>query len=155
MNKLWYYLSLAIIIAGILFRQPLLLIIGLLLLLIAAITDIWATYCLRDLRYRRHFSERRVLFGEQITLSLTVENAKLLPLPWVEVEEAVPRALTFPGQRLRVDLKSNMLLLEIAFSPRWYDRVTRRYTVQCNARGVHAFGPTTLRSGDVFGFLNS
>jgi uncharacterized protein (DUF58 family) len=153
MNKLWYYLSLAIIIAAILFRQPLLLVIGLLLLLIAAITDIWATYCLRDLRYQRHFSEQRVLFGEQITLSLTIENAKLLPLPWVEVEEAVPRALTFPGQRLRVDLKSNMLLLEIAFSPRWYDRVTRRYTVQCNARGVHAFGPTRLRSGDIFGFL--
>jgi uncharacterized protein (DUF58 family) len=36
---------------------------------------------------------------------------------------------------------------------RWYERITRRYTVTCHARGVHAFGPTIARSGDLFGFI--
>jgi uncharacterized protein (DUF58 family) len=47
-----------------------------------------------------------------------------------------------------------MVVLESLFSLRWYERVTRPYTVLCNARGVHTFGPTVVRSGDVFGFLN-
>ncbi len=152
MNTRWYFYGLAIILAGILFRQPLLVVVGILIVFIVGATDIWTTYCLRDLHYRRQFSEQRVLFGEQVTLSLSLENAKLLPLPWVEVADAVPRLLAFPAQRLRSDPYSNRMLLENLFSPRWYERITRRYTLYCNARGVHTFGPAVLRSGDLFGF---
>ncbi|HCJ36385.1 MAG TPA: DUF58 domain-containing protein, partial [Ktedonobacter sp.] len=112
-------------------------------------------YCLRQLSYQRQFSEQRVLFGEQITLSLAVENAKLLPLPWLEIEDTVPRALTMTGQHTRVSIVGETAVLENLFSTRWYERVTRRYTLQCNARGVHKFGPTRLRSGDVFGFISN
>lgn len=154
MKKQWYYLCIAIILVGLLLHQPLLLVIGLLGLLVLAATDIWAKYCLQDLRYQRQFSEQRALFGEEITLSFSVENAKLLPLPWLEIEDTVPRSLTFTGRHLRVSIGSNTVVLESLFSLRWYERVTRPYTVLCNARGVHMFGPTVLRSGDVFGFLN-
>lgn len=154
MNKRWYYVCLLIIILGIPFRLPLLIILGLLAFIIIGAIDIWSTYCLHDLRYSRQFSEQRALYGEQITLSLSVENAKLLPLPWLEVEDTVPRVLTFTGQQLRISLTSNSMVLENLFSPRWYERVTRHYTVRCTARGVHTFGPTVLRSGDVFGFLD-
>ncbi len=154
MKKQWYYLCIAIIIMSLLIRQPLLLVVGLLGALVLLATDTWAKYCLQDLRYQRQFSEQRVLFGEEITLSLSVENAKLLPLPWLEIEDSVPRTLTFTGRQLRVSTTSNMVVLESLFSLRWYERVTRPYTVLCNARGVHTFGPTVVRSGDVFGFLN-
>ncbi len=154
MNKQWYYISLAIIVVSFLLRQPLLLVIGLLGLLVVGMADIWINFCLRNLRYSRQLSEQRVLFGEELTLSLSIENAKLLPLPWLEVEDSVPQALTFTGQRVRISLSTQRAVLENLFSPRWYERVTRRYTVRCMARGVHAFGPTVLRSGDVFGFQN-
>jgi len=154
MNKQWYYISLAIIVVSFLLRQPLLLIIGLLGLLVVGMADIWINFCLRNLRYSRQLSEQRVLFGEEITLSLSIENAKLLPLPWLEVEDSVPQALTFTGQRVRISLSTQRAVLENLFSPRWYERVTRRYTMRCMARGVHTFGPTVLRSGDVFGFQN-
>ncbi len=154
MNKQWYYISLAIIVVSFLLRQPLLLVIGLLGLLVVGIADIWINFCLRNLRYSRQLSEQRVLFGEEITLSLSIENAKLLPLPWLEVEDSIPQALTFAGQRVRISLTTNRAVLENLFSPRWYERVTRRYTMRCMARGVHTFGPTVLRSGDVFGFQN-
>jgi uncharacterized protein (DUF58 family) len=154
MKKQWYYLCIAIIIVSLLIRQPLLLVVGLLGALVLLATDTWAKYCLQDLRYQRQFSEQRVLFGEEITLSLSVENAKLLPLPWLEIEDSVPRTLTFTGRQLRVSTTSNMVVLESLFSLRWYERVTRPYTVLCNARGVHTFGPTVVRSGDVFGFLD-
>jgi uncharacterized protein (DUF58 family) len=139
---------------GILLHQPLLVILGILVLLVLGITDLWARYCLHNLEYRRQLSEQRVVFGEEITLSLTVENAKLLPLPWLEIEDTVPRMLPIEDQELRNSTQSSAAILECLFSPNWYERVTRRYTVQCMTRGVHTFGPTTLRSGDVFGFIS-
>lgn len=153
MNRQWYYLSIAVIILSFLFRQPLLLVVGLLGLLVLVTADVWARYCLTDLRYQRQFSEKRVLFGEEVTMSLSVENAKLLPLPWLEIMDTVPNGLTFQGRNLRMNLGSNQAVLENLFSPRWYERVTRRYTILCNTRGVHTFGPTRLHSGDIFGFI--
>jgi uncharacterized protein (DUF58 family) len=152
MSRQWYYVAIAIILISLLIRQPLLFLVGLLVLLILLATAIWIRYCLHDLRYTREFSQQRALFGEEITLSISLENAKMLPLPWVEIEDTVPRSLRFSGRNLRVNMSTNSVLLESLFSLRWYERVTRRYTIQCLARGVHTFGPTRLRSGDVFGF---
>ncbi|GAC1399972.1 MAG: DUF58 domain-containing protein [Ktedonobacteraceae bacterium] len=154
LSKRWYYLGGGLIVLGILFRQPLFVLVGLLLTLILAMIDIWSTYCLRNVSYGRTLSEKRVQFGEEITLSLTAENRKILPLPWLEVEDVVPRALAIKDQPLHASGVGNVFKLDCLFSLRWYDRVTRRYTIHCNTRGVHTFGPTRLRSGDVFGFVN-
>ena len=155
MNRRWYFLGLAIVAASVPFHQSLLIVIGCLVLVVIGTTDTWYTFCLRHLRYTRHFSEERALFGEAVTMSLALENAKILPLPWVEVEDTLPRALTLAQQKMRVSVIGDTATLDNLFSTRWYERVTRRYTVQCNARGVHKFGPTVLRSGDVFGFLSN
>src|SRR5438067_13077779 len=101
LNRRWYWLGIGVGVASVPFHQPLLIVIGLLILIVLGTTDIWVTYCLEHVHYSRQFSEQKVLFGEEITLSLSVENAKLLPLPWLEVEDRVPRALTMSGQRLR------------------------------------------------------
>ncbi len=147
-----YVLGALITLVGIPFRQPLFIISGLLMLLAVTITAVWSHYCLQDLRYRRQLSEQRILFGETVTLSISVENAKLLPLPWLETEDTIARDLEFEGQELRHTLVSNQMVLECLFSPRWYERVTRQYVMRGAARGVHVLGPTRLRSGDIFGF---
>jgi len=154
MKKQWYYLCVAIILFALIIRQPLLLVIGFLGILVLATTDIWAKYCLQDLSYQRQFSEQRALFGEEIRLSLAIENAKLLPLPWLEIEDSVPGELVIKGRHMRISTARNVVILENLFSLRWYERITRPYTVVCTKRGVHTFGPTVLRSGDIFGFFN-
>src|SRR5690242_10063527 len=97
----WYLAGGMLVLGSILLHQPLLVILGLLVLLVLSTTDLWARYCLHKLTYERQFSEQRVLFGEEITLSLTVENAKILPLPWLEIEDTVPRMLPMEDQELR------------------------------------------------------
>ncbi|MDQ6659429.1 MAG: DUF58 domain-containing protein [Chloroflexota bacterium] len=154
MNRRWYYLGIGIILASLLFRQPLLLVVGILVLCIIGMTDIWEIYCLRNVSYQRRFSEQRVLFGEQVTLSLSVENAKILPLPWLEIEETLPRALTLKDQHIHINFLGDTTYLNNLFSLRWYERITRKYIIQCNARGVHKFGPAALASGDIFGFFS-
>ncbi len=150
----WYLACIALIILGIPLHLPLLTISGILLILVLSITNIWASYCLSDLRYQRHFSEHRATFGEVITLSLAVENAKLLPLPWLEIQDSVPRTLLIAGQEFHNTASKESSTLECLFSPSWYERITRQYSVHCTTRGVHTFGPTILRSGDAFGFLS-
>ncbi|GHO69476.1 hypothetical protein KSC_083680 [Ktedonobacter sp. SOSP1-52] len=152
-DGIWYTLCGVLVLLGIIARQPLLVVVGILLLLIIITTDIWSHYCLVDLRYQRKFSQQRALFGEDVTMSVTVENAKILPLPWLEVEDTLPRSLPLREQELRSAILSNNALLECLFSPRWYERVTRNYTLRCIQRGVHTFGPTRLHSGDAFGFI--
>ncbi|HEX7737093.1 MAG TPA: DUF58 domain-containing protein [Ktedonobacteraceae bacterium] len=152
MNRQWYFACAGVIVLALLFRQPLILTVGLLTLLILGAVDIWATFCLTDLRFERKLSDRRARFGEEVTLSFTVENAKLLPLPWLEVEDNVPRTLPVRGRQIRFNPNTNRAALESLFSARWYERITRRYTLNCTTRGVHMFGPTSVRSGDLFGF---
>jgi uncharacterized protein (DUF58 family) len=152
MNKKWYWACAGVMLVALLFRQPLILIVGVLALLVVITVHVWAIYCLTNLRFEHVLSEKRALFGAEVTLSITVENAKLLPLPWLEIEETVPRALNVRGRRLRIQPITNRSILESLFSTRWYERVTRRYTVVCSKRGIHTFGPTSLRSGDLFGF---
>lgn len=152
MNKHWYTACIALLILGLLVRQPLILLVALLALLILFTTDIWLRYCLHALHFEHELSEKRALFGETITFSCMIENAKLLPLPWLEIADTIPGALIFRGRQLRTQLSSNRAMLESLFSLRWYERITRHYTVQCRARGVHTFGPTIIRSGDLFGF---
>ncbi len=77
------------------------------------------------------------------------------PLPWLEIEDTIPRSLPIEGQQVRVSYYGDTAILDNLFSTRWYERITRSYTIQCNARGVHKFGPTVVRSGDVFGFLSN
>lgn len=153
LNRRWYVLCLILLAIGIPLQQPLFEVGGLLVLLVLGTTDIWARYCLSDLRFQRSLSEKQVLFGEEVTLSHSVENSKLLPLPWLEIDDTIPSTLTIEGQKFYTTMVNNQTMLSSLFSLRWYERVTRRYTVQCNRRGVYTFGPTTLRSGDVFGFI--
>ncbi len=150
MNRSWYYAALAVLLLAILLHLALLFIVGVLFLLSLATIDIWAHFSLRNLHFRRSLNEQRVLFGEQVTFSLTVENAKILPVPWLEVEETVPPTLRLSS---RQGGQRSVNRLEALFSLRWYERVTRRYTLRCTMRGIHAFGPTLLRGGDLFGFL--
>lgn len=153
LNRRWYFLCIVLLGIGIPLQQPLFEVSGILLLIALGTTDIWARYCLNDLRFQRSLSEKQVLFGEEITLSHAVENGKLLPLPWLEIDDTIPSTLTIKGQKVYTTMVNNQTMLSSLFSLRWYERVTRRYTVQCYRRGVYTFGPTTLRSGDIFGFI--
>ncbi len=48
MNRKWYYAAIAVILVGLLFHQPLLLLLGLLALFILLAADIWAKYCMQE-----------------------------------------------------------------------------------------------------------
>jgi uncharacterized protein (DUF58 family) len=68
-------------------------------------------------------------------------------------QEEVPRGVTFLKGKLSPSYKSNREVLSNFLSLSWYHKITRRYPVQCQKRGVFIFGPAVVSSGDPFGFF--
>jgi uncharacterized protein (DUF58 family) len=149
----WYVLAAALLVLSAITRQPIAFLAAVFALVIGIVPELWYRYALRDLVIRQRVSQKRAFFGEAVTLSISVENQKLLPLPWLEVEDEIPIQLPLLIGRALPTYKVNRVALVNTFSLWSFQRVTRRYQLGCNARGVFSFGPAVLRCGDPFGWL--
>lgn len=149
----WYVLAAALLLLSALTRQPIAFLAAVFAFVIGIVPEIWYRYALRHLVIRQWVSQKRAFFGEAVTLSISVENQKLLLLPWLEVEDEIPIQLPLLTGRALPTYKVNRVALVNTFSLWSFQRVTRRYQLGCSARGVFSFGPAVLRSGDPFGWL--
>ncbi len=143
---------LILLIAGLATRNPLLLLIAVLLIAIFGSSWLWGRYCLSNVTYARDFSTRRVFCGEEFDLWINVANAKPLPLSWLKSEDEFPKEVTVQDLRLDYSGKVQRQTLVNVFSLRWYERVRRRYRLRAPQRGAFDFGPVLVSSGDLFGF---
>ncbi len=117
----------------------------------AGLSKLWSRFSLVGVSCQHYLSEQRVFPGESIELKLRVANRKLLPLPWLQVDDEIPYGLDdslalTPGNRPGCGLlgKSAALL--------WYTAVSWRHQLNCQKRGYYELGPIRLSSGDIFGF---
>lgn len=117
----------------------------------AGLAKLWSRFSLVGVHCQRFLSEQRLFPGEYIELKLRLVNRKLLPLPWVQVDDEIPTGWApntspKPGSRPGFDFLSN------ATSLLWYTGVSWRYRLCCNKRGYYSLGPIVVTSGDIFGF---
>ncbi|GCE05227.1 DUF58 domain-containing protein [Dictyobacter aurantiacus] len=153
-RRLWYYLALALLILSVITRQPLMVLAALFTFLVGIVPEIWYRYALKHLLVRQKVDQSHLFFGEQVTLSVTVENRKFLPLPWLQMENSISPPLTITGDRssrLQTIKRDTLISTWLLWS---YQRVTRRYRMRCHARGFHLFGPLRLNCSDPFGWLD-
>jgi uncharacterized protein (DUF58 family) len=129
-------------------------VVGMVLLLGAGTSYLSHTHCLDRVEFRRIFTPRRVFYGEDVTLTLEVTNRKPFPLAWLELTDELPEELIPKRGRIIPSLRQRRQHLVHLFSLRWYERVRRRVTVTCTARGYFPLGPARVRSGDVFGITS-
>jgi len=154
-NENWVGLAVFAILLGLLTRQNGLLSMAALVLTAVAAGRSWSKYSLRGVEYKRSFSERRAFLGEIIDVTLQVTNRKLLPVPWLKIEDECPLPLTMFGGGVQPSTKSDVGLLSNLLSLRWFERTRWHYRLRCDKRGVYAFGPAHLQSGDPFGLFSS
>ncbi len=129
-------------------------VVGMVLLLGAGTSYLSHKHCLDGVEFRRTFTPRRAFYGEDVTLTLEVTNRKPLPLAWLELTDELPDELIPKRGRVIPSLRQRRQHLVHLFSLRWYERVRRRVTVTCTARGYFPLGPARVRSGDVFGITS-
>lgn len=136
-----------------LIRQPLPLLAGFFTLLIGVIPEIWFRHGLRHLLVRQQVKFPHLFFGEQVTLSITVENRKMLPLPWLQIDNTItPPLAVLKFQDIRYQRIPHETLVR-TWSLWSYQSVTLHSRMNCDVRGLHVFGPLKLRCSDPFGWL--
>ncbi|MBC7261966.1 MAG: DUF58 domain-containing protein, partial [Chloroflexi bacterium] len=154
-NENWVALAVFAALTGLLFQQNGLLAIAVLVLVAAAAGKAWNKYSLQGIEFERTFSERRAFLGETVDLTLRVTNRKLLPISWLKVDDEYPLQITMLDGEVQPSTKPEVGLLSNVMSLRWFERVNWRYRLRCDKRGVYAFGPVHLQSGDLFGLFSS
>jgi len=155
-NQRWINLCILLILLGLMVGKPELLVLPIFLLLTIWAGMWWNDRVLRDVTYRRRIGCTRAFPGEKVQVELLVENNKLLPVPWMRVEDEWPLgAPPTDSQILGPSHTHEMGSLTNVFALRWYERVRRHYTLQTDQRGVYGLGPTRLVSGDVFGLFRT
>lgn len=147
--------GLLVILAGLLlaawFGQVVIVILLGLVISTAGLSKLWSRLSLVGVSCQRRLSEQRVFPGEEIELRLRLVNRKLLPLPWVQLDDEIPLKLT-PDIPLDSSNTPGFGLLSKSAALLWYAGVSWKHRVHCYRRGYYKLGPMTVSSGDVFGF---
>ncbi|MGH8997889.1 MAG: hypothetical protein ACRDY7_00680, partial [Acidimicrobiia bacterium] len=60
---------------------------GLVGMALGGLVFVWHRQCLDGVAYERKLGQHRAMFGEEIPLTVTFVNDKLLPLTWLHVED--------------------------------------------------------------------
>ena len=154
LGNYWLLIAALLFIVSLITHQVPLLLISLLFILARGVARLWERYCLVRIDYHRRLSAHRAFFGDEVQLEVEVANRKPLPLSWIQIDDEVPSDVTFQKVRTTPSHKANRSLLTNLLSLSWYHKVTRRYHMRCLQRGFFAFGPTRIRSGDLFGFFS-
>lgn len=126
------------------------------MLIIVFVAWLWSRSSLRGLVYARQFPYRRFFPGEQIDVQITVENRKLLPISWLQVEDEWPVQVG-PADDAALPISEDdpgLGYLINTYSLRWYERIRRHVTLETRQRGVFEIGPAHLVSGDPFSLFD-
>jgi uncharacterized protein (DUF58 family) len=117
---------------------------ALLVLGLVAGTKQWARISLSGIKCDSTMDKERAFPDEKLTLRISAENRKLLPV-WLQVN--VPAGgLLLPSSAERTLTKETRLL--------WYQRAHFQWELTAQRRGVYQIGPCQLLAGDLFAFFS-
>lgn len=116
------------------------------------LSRLWSRLSLDRVSYSRTLSERRVFVGEEVQLELRVDNEKVVPVPWLEVRETLPRGMP-ASAGTSIGGAAGTQYLTRSTSMGGNDHLEWPITLRAVRRGYYRIGPTRLRSGDLFGFF--
>ncbi len=106
----------------------------------------------KKLSYKLTISVAEAFEGDEIEIVEEIDNAKLLPLPWIRTEISCSRWLSFSGQRVVPDEKNEQRgLISGVFMLKGRQRCRRVWKVRCEKRGVHGIDSVTVSLSDLFG----
>lgn len=151
----WAWASALLALAGVIAGQPLLLGLAAVVLMGGGAARWWGSHALDDVAYRREFSARRAFPGETLGFRAIVDNRKLLPLPWLEVEDHLPEALRPDDVRVSASHLPKQVVLRGRAALSWRQRAAWPATLRCRERGYFRFGPVRLRAADPFGLYET
>ncbi|MGB8213474.1 MAG: DUF58 domain-containing protein [Anaerolineales bacterium] len=101
----------------------------------------WTRQSAKNLTCERKF-EKRVFWGEKVTVRLEIRNKGWLPIPWLLVYESLPVELAAGSSIKRV----------LSLGP--HGRAEVVYKLEAYKRGFYPVGPFTTKLGDTLGLAD-
>ncbi len=117
----------------------------------AGTARLWSRFSLAGVGCGRMMSEMRVFPGEHIELKFELINRKLLPLPWIQLNDEIPLSFS-PDVPLEPGSRPGFGFLSKSAAILWYTKASWKERLCCRKRGYYQLGPIRLTSGDIFGF---
>ena len=153
LSRNWLWINLVLVLLGIIVGSgPL---IGLAVFLIVAgfLARFWADHVLDGVRYERVIPENRAFAGEKLSITLRLANDKLLPIPWIEVRDAIPEGVPLDETHAVQAPFPNYVYLVRSTHLAWYERIAWPLEFEAPPRGYYRLGPARINTGDIFGFF--
>jgi uncharacterized protein (DUF58 family) len=129
---------------------PIAIVLGVLVLFLEAVRQIWSRFGMTGIEYRRVLGRHAINWGEVLPLSIEVWNGKPLPIGWLRASD-VASPNVHVSERLLKEIGTGEVALVNTWALQPYERVTREFHVGSDRRGVFELGPVELRVGDILG----
>jgi uncharacterized protein (DUF58 family) len=140
---------------GALLDRALLSLVGALVLAVVLFARMWTRVVLEGVRYSLAVTPARVFEGDEVTLTLTIENRKRLPVSRIRVRERLPPGLVLIGGEDSASRTFGATLFDAITSLAPNERVRLGYRLRTLRRGHYVFGPARIEAGDPFGFYTA
>ncbi len=152
LSRAWLPLTLGLLLLGIALSSGA--VIGLSIFVMAAgvVAHYWSRHVLDRLTYQRLIPENRAFPGEHVSITLRLVNDKMLPVPWIEVRDAVPEACLTGDERTSGTGTPGYVHTIRSTHLSWYERISWPLQLKAVARGHYRVGPVRITTGDAFGF---
>lgn len=152
-SPFWLYAAGAFVLLGMILRQPGISLLAAFVFMTAGASWLWTREALTGIFYDRRLSETRAYRGEILAITFKLENRSWLPLAWVEIDEHVSDRIRPVDAPVLPSDRIGATMIRHATPLRWKQRITWTVQLECQERGAHLVGPTSIRSGDPFGFF--
>ena len=147
-------ISLICVVLGVVRENRFLLGCGLLLLTVFGLIWLWWKFSFVGLSSNIELSEIRAFEGEEVELTISVSNRKILPAFWVNVTYEIPAGLVLKDLPLVVEPTTQKASLRMYWSLGPRQTASRTFIIECKDRGTYFLGPTYVETGDPVGLFS-
>jgi uncharacterized protein (DUF58 family) len=143
----WFVAVILILLAALLLDSGLLAYAMYVLLGVLIVSRLLARAWVGKLSATRTCDATTAEIGQRVSVAVTIRNAAALPVPWVLLEDLLPRAALLT-RAPRLKIKGQRIQLRMIPGR---GETTLTYQLTCLMRGYYQIGPLLMESGDLFG----
>jgi len=143
------FAAILLLLLGTFLDVPVAVILSIVVLVVETVAQVWTRFGLTGVTYRRRLERHRIAWGEEIPVAVEVWNRKRLPLAWLRADDAASPGVVVRERSLAIG-RTGGAVLRNAWTLAPFERVSRRFHVSAERRGVYELGPVELSVGDLF-----